>query len=99
MRQPLDRSCRVVASTDQLTAMLGDEAVILGTRDDVYYGLDRVGARIWDLVQEPRLLDDVADVIAAEFAVERERALADLLALAGELVDRGLLDVQPPATA
>jgi hypothetical protein len=95
MRPLLNHDCRVVASSDQLTAMLGDEAVILGTRDDVYYGLDPVGARIWSLVQEPRTLDDVADAIAAEFDVARARALADLLVLAGELVDRGLLDVVP----
>src|SRR3990172_6303590 len=89
----------VVASKDQVSTQLSGEAVILGMTDGVYYGLDPVGARIWALVQEPRALDDVADVIAAEYAVERGRAMADLLVLAGQLVERGLLEIVPRPAA
>ena len=67
--------------------------MILGMRDGVYYGLDPVGARIWALVQSPRAVDEVAGAIAAEYEVAPERALADLLALAGELMERGLLEI------
>ncbi len=83
----------VVASKDQVSTNLSGEAVILGMRDGVYYGLDPVGARIWALVQAPRAIDEVAGAIAAEYDVSRERALADLLALAGQLMERGLLEI------
>lgn len=83
----------VVASKDQVSTNLSGEAVILGMRDGVYYGLDPVGARIWALVQAPRAIDEVVSTIAAEYDVSRERALADLLALAGQLMERGLLEI------
>jgi hypothetical protein len=83
----------IVASKDQVSTNLSGEAVILGMRDGVYYGLDPVGARIWALVQAPRAIDEVARTIATEYDVSRERALADLLALAGQLFDRGLLEI------
>jgi hypothetical protein len=35
---------RVVVSDEQVHTSLGDEAVILGLGDGVYYGLDAVGA-------------------------------------------------------
>src|SRR3972149_6148001 len=89
----------VGASKDQVSTQLSGEAVILGMTDGVYYGLDPVGARIWALVQEPRALDDVAGVIAAEDAVERGGAPAALRALAGRLGERGLLEIVPRPAA
>ena len=93
MPAPLSTSSVVVASKDQVSTNLSGEAVILGMRDGVYYGLDPVGARIWALVQAPSAIGEVANAIAAEYEVPRERALADLLALATQLMERGLLEI------
>lgn len=95
MAPPLAPATRVVVSRDQVSTNLSGEEVILSVRDGVYYGLDPVGARIWALLQEPRTLDQVADTIVTEYAVERDRALADLLAVAGHLLDSGLIEVVP----
>jgi hypothetical protein len=90
---------RVVASRDQLSTTLSGEAVILGLRDSIYYGLAGAGARIWELVQEPAALGDVADAVSREFDVERDVALRDLLGLTNDLLNRGLLDVVPDAAS
>jgi sulfur transfer complex TusBCD TusB component (DsrH family) len=86
------RSC-VVASRGQLSTRLSGEAVILGLADGVYYGLDGPGARIWELLQQPAVLADVAETVSAEFEVGREAATRDLLALTDDLLSRGLLEV------
>ncbi|MBI1808595.1 MAG: PqqD family protein [Gemmatimonadetes bacterium] len=95
MPTSLSPSSRVVVSRDQVSTNLSGEEVILSVKDGVYFGLDPVGARIWALLQERRTLDDVADAVAAEYEVDRARALADLLALAAELLDAGLIEVVP----
>ena len=82
-----------------MSTSLSGEVVILGLDDGIYYGLDGCGARIWELVQEPAALRDVAEILSREFVVDRERALRDLLALAHEFHARGLLDVAPDAAA
>jgi hypothetical protein len=86
---------RVVASRNQLSAQLSGEAVILGLKDSVYYGLAGAGARIWELVQEPAQLHDIAAAVSREFDVDEPRAMRDLTALAGDLLARGLLEVVP----
>ena len=91
----LSGATRVVASKSQVSATLSGEAVILGMDDAVYYGLDTVGTRFWALVQQPCSLDVAADQIESEFDVTRDRALADLIALATDLAARGLLEVLP----
>jgi hypothetical protein len=88
---------RVVASRAQLSAKLSGEAVILGLKDSVYYGLDGSGARIWELAQQPATLGSIADTLSLEFDVEREVAMRDLIDLADTLLERGLLDVVPDA--
>ena len=96
---PLEPRTRVVASRGQLSTTLSGEAVILGLEDGVYYGLDGAGVRIWELVQQPAVLEDVANAICREFDVGREAAMTDLLALADDLVAHGLLDIVSDAAA
>ena len=88
---------RVVASRGQLSTRLSGEAVILGLRDSIYYGLDGTGARIWELVQQPAAVSDVAAVVSLEYDVDEPRATVDVLALANDLLARGLLEVVPDA--
>lgn len=94
-RFPADAS--VVASERQLSTALGDEVVILGLDDSMYYGLSDTGVRVWELVQTPRTVEDILRTLVAEFDVERERAEADLDALLEDLHARGLIAIDPPA--
>lgn len=84
----------VVAVKEILGCNLRDEAVILDLQSGVYYGLDPVGARIWELIQEPNLLSEVRDTILDEYEVEREQCENDLCAFIDELIVNGLVDIQ-----
>jgi hypothetical protein len=77
---------------------LADEAVLLDLESGVYYGLDPVGARIWQLVQAPTTVGAVREAIVAEFDVAPERCERDLLALLRDLARAGLLDVRDGPT-
>jgi hypothetical protein len=68
---------RVRATTEQVSADLKDEAVVLGLRRGLYYGLDPVGAYIWKQIQKPNKVADVVRKVVGEFSVDEERALAD----------------------
>ena len=83
----------VVAAKDQVSSDLGEEVVILNLKNGVYYGLDEVGARIWGLIQEPKAVEEIRDVLLDEYEVEVERCERDLLALLEELVADGLVEV------
>jgi len=88
---PLTSASRVVLSDDQVFTTLGDESVILGLRDGVYYGLDAVGARVWDLLAEPRRVSEVVDVLLDEFDVERAQCERDVLSLLETLASKSLI--------
>ena len=87
----------VVASSEQVHRKLGDEAVILGLSRGTYYGLDEVGLRVWELLQQPVGVSAIRDRLLAEYEVDPARCEEDLLAFLGELLEQQLIELQPPA--
>lgn len=83
----------VVASKDQLSSSIGRDTVIAGLRKGNYYGLSSVGARVWQLLQEPALARDLRRTIADEYDIATDRCEADLLALLECMAREGLIDV------
>jgi hypothetical protein len=81
----------LVATRDQVSAELEGEAVILNLADGVYYGLDGVGAFVWELLREPRTPAELCARITAEFAVDAATAEHDLHALLQDLGERRLV--------
>jgi hypothetical protein len=73
--------------------LVGDETVILDLASGTYYGLDPVGARMWQLLVEGKSLGEACDLLLEEYDVARERLEADLLELAGKLANIGLVDL------
>ena len=94
MTQTISTSSVVAATKEQVSADLGGEAVILLLKSGVYYGLNDLGTRIWDLVQEPRTVSDVRDVILKEYNVEPDLCERDLLTILLDLAAERLIDVK-----
>jgi hypothetical protein len=95
----ITRRSTVVASPDQVSCDLDGEAAILNLRSGVYYGLDRVGAWIWNAIQTPQTVAEIQEAMLREYEVEPERCERDLLALLEELAAAGLIEIrnEPPA--
>jgi hypothetical protein len=60
----------------------------------VYFGLDRVGTRIWQLLAEISLISDVVDKMVEEFDVPTQRCSSDVLDLVERLREQGLLAIE-----
>ena len=89
----------VAAVKERVSCDLAGEAAILHLGSGTYYGLDRVGARIWDLVQQPTRVDHLRDTLLEEYEVEPERLERDLLALLRDLAAEGLVEVRDEPAA
>ena len=88
----------VVAASGQVSCPLGEEAAILSTKTNMYYGLDPVGARVWAMLQEPRRVGELRDVIVNEFDVEAARCERDLIELLEKMRGEGLIEVRAAAS-
>lgn len=92
--QPLSMDSIVVVAPSQISSDLVGQQIILNIQSGVYYGLDRVGARIWNFLQQPRRVSEIRDMLIAGYDVDQERAEQDLIALLRKLTDAGLVEAQ-----
>ena len=69
------------------------EAVLLDVTSGVYFGLDPIGARIWQLLGAHELLSEIARRVQEEYDVSEDQCASDLLTLLAELDAHGLVSV------
>ena len=87
----------IVASKGQVSSSLGNEAAILDTFRGVYYGLNPVGTRVWNLLQAPVTVAELRDSLLREYEVEPARCEADLFELLSRLHASGLIELRDSA--
>jgi hypothetical protein len=92
----MDTTCLRGADDVVFTAM-EDEAVLLHLGTRKYYGLNETGLRIWQMIQVGANLGDIATTLSNEYDVEPAEAREAVVALCGELLDEGLVQVATPS--
>jgi hypothetical protein len=94
MKGQILKTSTVLATKNQVSCDLAGELVILNLKSGMYYGLDSVGARIWNLIQEPKTVSAVLDTLLEEYDVEPDRCESDLFLLLSDLAGRDLLEIK-----
>ena|SRR5947209_5494289 len=93
----LDAKTTVCPGPDLVSANVEDEIVILDLDGGKYYGLEGVGARVWELIQQSESLDGIRRIILEEYNVDSDEFDRDLAELLSEMADEGLIQVNKPA--
>ena len=93
MSRVISHHSKIRSGREQISVELAGEAVILCTKSGVYYGLEEVGARIWQLIKEPKTVQDLLDTILQEFDASADQCEPDLLDLLDDLRSKGLVEI------
>lgn len=83
----------IVVSKDQVSCELADEVAILSLKDHIYYGLNPVGARVWQLLQKQMTLAALFDTLLSEYDVDANHLERDLNDLLNTLAQQGLVEI------
>jgi len=83
----------VSAVTNRTSCELDGEAVILALKGGIYYTLNPVATRIWNMVQKPVQVGEIRDTIVSEYEVDEGRCDDELFALLQNLEKEGLIEV------
>ena len=73
---------------------VGEEMVLLDFDRGVYYGLNPVGARVWELLAEGKTSEEIIDRLTEEFEVERTDVTNDVAELMDNLQTNGLVRLE-----
>ncbi|HEU4366665.1 MAG TPA: PqqD family protein [Methylomirabilota bacterium] len=94
MASTLSLASRVAIPAHVLSRPLHDEVVVLELKRGVYFGLDPVGTRIWQLLEQRPSLQDVVAALVEEYEVDPAQGGEDLLDLVEQLHAQGLLEIR-----
>jgi hypothetical protein len=83
----------IVAAARQVSYTVAGEAVVLDLGAGVYYSLNPVAARVWELVQNPVTVDGINRMLLSEYDVDPETCGYDLLDLIRDLAARQLVTI------
>ena len=78
---------------NQIASELGGEAVILNLTSGTYYGLNEVGARVWELIQQPCTFASILESLISEYEVDASVCEQDLAKILVEMQDAHLIEV------
>lgn len=95
---PLDLAASLTPAPDVLVQELDGESVLLNLDSERYFGLDEVGTRVWQLLGVHRSLERVCEEMLKEYEVDEAELRSDLLRLARDLVDAGVVVAESNTT-
>jgi hypothetical protein len=76
-----------------VSADLGEEVILLHLENGLYFGLGNVGARIWQLLQDPVKVDEIERVLLEEYDVDADTCHTEVVDLLNRLVEENLVEV------
>jgi hypothetical protein len=83
----------------QVYAKLAGELALVDSDSGVYYGLDPVGARIWNLLVDFKTPAEIRSILLTEYDVDAHQLENDLATLFGDLFGKGLIELAPDGAA
>lgn len=89
----------IAATSAQISQNLNGEEVILHLDHGQYYGLTEVGTHVWQLIQEPKSIDEIKKSILKTYEVSEEVCAKDLLQLLQDLLEHELIEINNGALA
>jgi hypothetical protein len=90
----LTKDSIIAVSKDQVACDMGVETAILNVTSGIYYGLNAIGSRVWNLIQEPTSINDVLEILLKEYDVDPALREHDLFELLQQFAVKGLLEIK-----
>jgi Coenzyme PQQ synthesis protein D (PqqD) len=84
---------RVLVPSDVLIRELDGESVVLNLKSERYFGLDRVGTRMWTALSMSESIQEAYELLLNEYEVDAERLRLDLQNFVEQMVEHGLVEV------
>lgn len=85
----IQRSNKLVSSN------MDGETVMMSIENGEYFGLNPVGSRMWELIENPIEVDALIELLLDEFDVSHEQCEIETMEFLNHLLDKKLLTIIP----
>lgn len=81
---------KIIFSDTVVTQEVDEEIIILDMNTENYFGLNKIGSVIWQVIKEKPVLNEVYETLLERYDVESEVLMADLENFVEKLLKSGL---------
>jgi hypothetical protein len=62
----------ITRNEDLLSGLVDDEAIIMSIESGSYHLINETGRRVWELLEQPKTVAEICDILIEEFDVDLE---------------------------
>ena len=78
----------VIKRSDELVhSDMDGETVMMSIEQSQYYGLDSVGTRIWDLIEDQMRVSDICAALMNEYDVTEQQCQQDVISFLQDMLE------------
>jgi hypothetical protein len=81
------------------STQLSDETVLLSVEQQSYFGMRATSQRIWQLLEQPRTLQQILDALLLEYEVDPQQCQREVTAFMDSLWAAGLIQPAIPSAS
>lgn len=89
----MDLAATVKVCSEVMAREVGDEIVLLHLASGTYFGLDPVGARMWQLIGDGNSVGAIYETLLDEYEVAPSELMQDMSRMLDELQARALVSL------
>ena len=83
----------VQRNKEMVTSNIDGEIVMMSVESGEYYGLDEIGSRIWEIIENKIKVDELITRLLDEFEVDKTICENDTLDFLNELLSKNLISL------
>ena len=91
----LSSSSTIRRNPDLLHAAAGNDILMMSVEAGAYFGLEQVGARIWEMTADQITVEQICTRLTAEYDVEPDVCEAEVLTFLARLAEQHIIHVVP----
>lgn len=80
-----------VQVADVAAKVIDGEAIIMNLSNGLYFSMDKVGAAVWELMENGHSIGEMTDTLGGHFGADPQTVRGDLVRLLEELLAEGLI--------
>ncbi|MCE7792758.1 lasso peptide biosynthesis PqqD family chaperone [Salipaludibacillus sp. CUR1] len=97
--QPVSLKHIVSQNEGNIVSDMDGEKVMLSIKNGKYYNLGEIGGAIWELVEEPVVIEEVIYTLLSEYDVTHEECKEHVFSFLTRLSEEGLVKLEDPEAA
>ena len=83
---------KYVRSNENITSRIQDEVVMVNLTQGNYYALNEVGSSIWNIIETPHSIEEIAEILLMEYAVDKETCINEISDFINQLLEHKVIE-------